>query len=50
MTEPEPCPFDQAELLTEEVLEPVDLDLLADCDDSEEERPFVKESVNRNVL
>lgn len=46
MTEPDPCPFEQANLLTEEVVEPLDLDLLADLEDSEEERPVVK---NGNV-
>ena len=46
MTEPDPCPFEQANLLTEEVVEPIDLDLLADLEDSEEERPVVK---NGNV-
>ena len=47
MTEPDPCPFEQANLLTEEVVEPLDLDLLADLEDSEEERPVVK---NGNVI
>ena len=33
-------------------MEPFDLDLLADCDDSEEERerPYIKESVTKSVL
>ena len=50
MTEPDPCPFDQANLLTEEVVEPIDLDLLADCDDSEEERPPIKNNNLTNAV
>ena len=49
MTEPDPCPFEQANLLTEEVVEPLDLDLLADLEDSEEERPVVKNNVTRGL-
>jgi len=42
MTEPDPCPFERAELLTDEAQEiELDVDLLADCEDVSDERPLV---------
>ena len=50
MTEPDPCPFERADLLTENSSEgekAADTDLLANCEDSSDERPVIHQSLNR---
>ena len=54
MTEPDPCPFSKARLLTEEIEEDNlsnDIDLLADIDDSSEGKPRAYEaSIHANKV